>query len=96
MARAVLRPSLVQLLRLRIRLTRVLRPSDLRSTMLWAGIVGVLGALSSMVFRSATVWMRWLYTGRRSGLVETAISLPGWARVPLGPLVTKYFSVRAS
>jgi hypothetical protein len=52
-------------------------PSDLQVTLVWAGIVGFCGALSSIAFRFATSVVHKLLTGSSApGLVESFAYLP--------------------
>lgn len=60
----------------------VIHPSDLQVTLVWAGLIGGGGALTSIAFRSATSVLHKLLTGSRApGLVESFAALPWWARL---------------
>ena len=76
-------------------------PSDLQVTLVWAGIVGFCGALSSIAFRFATSVVHKLLTGSSApGLVETFTHLPPLLRfvIPgIGGLIAGailYFGMR--
>lgn len=71
----------VRLLKVRLRLAALLHPREMQTTLLWAGLVGLMGGLSSLAFRAAiTVIQEWL-TGHTEGLVATAAALPFWERL---------------
>lgn len=58
------------------------QPSDLQITIIWAGIIGFFGALSSIVFRGATTAVHRIFTGSAGpGLVESFQHLPPLARL---------------
>src|SRR5690349_5363132 len=57
-------------------------PTDLQITLVWAGIIGFCGGLSSIAFRAATAGVHKLLTGSSEpGLVETFSALPSWRRI---------------
>lgn len=64
------------LLRQRIRLQRVFRFSESHSMLLWAAMVGFLGALATILFRECIYGMQWLLTGHSGSFVAMAKSLP--------------------
>ena len=68
---------------LRLRLVEALRPSDLQLTLVWAGIVGLCGALVSVAFR----WLAQLVQERAFGvegdLVAGAQSVLPWERIAI-------------
>ena len=49
--------------------------------LVWAVIVGVAGALSTIAFREALAGAQWLLFGRSGSLVQLATELPWWLRV---------------
>jgi CIC family chloride channel protein len=70
------------LLKVRVWLGEVVRPTELQATLLWAGIVGVLGALASVGFRRTTSVVHWMFTAQtEAGLAESFAHLPLWQRV---------------
>lgn len=66
---------------LRLRLVEALRPSDLQLTLLWAGLVGLCGALLSVGFREATQGVQEFLWGVRGELAAIATGIPLWQRV---------------
>ncbi len=70
------------LLRVRLWLGEVIRPSELQATLFWAGVVGVLGALASVAFREMTSLVHWMLTAQKGvGFAESFAHLPPWQRV---------------
>jgi CIC family chloride channel protein len=49
--------------------------------LVWAAVIGALGALATVVFRESLSVVLWLFTQHDRGLVEAAMSLPAWQRV---------------
>jgi CIC family chloride channel protein len=49
--------------------------------LLWATVVGVMGALATIAFRDALTGLEWLLAGRSGSLVELSRSLPWQARL---------------
>jgi len=70
-----------RLLRLRIRLAERFRPSEVHTMLLWAALVGFVGALATIAFREAITGLEWLATRHRGGLVEIAEILPWYLRI---------------
>lgn len=70
------RSHLVPLLKLRVWLGERFRPTELQVTLLWAGLVGFLGALSSLLFREATRGVHFLLTHSDKNLVESFKAMP--------------------
>jgi CIC family chloride channel protein len=70
-------PPIRWITRLRLLL---LGQEELKGLMLWAALVGVLGALSSVVFREGIRLFQWMLTGEYGSLVQTAADLPWWHR----------------
>lgn len=75
------RREIVPLLRLRVFLTELFRLNELQVTLFWAGVIGFLGAVSSVAFRRLTDLVHWLLTHQHGGLVESFAHLPPWQRV---------------
>lgn len=63
------------LLELRIWASTISRHSELQLTLIWAGLVGFVGAMSSILFRELTDWVHWWITGQSGGQVESFIAL---------------------
>ncbi len=57
--------------------------SDTQATLLWAGLVGMLGALATVAFREGLAGLQWLLVGRSGSMVEMAKSLSWPMRVAL-------------
>lgn len=66
---------------LRLRLVEALRPSDLQLTLIWAGIVGLCGALVSVAFRWLSQRVQELAFGVEGDLVAGAASVAPWERI---------------
>jgi CIC family chloride channel protein len=65
---------------LRIWISERFRFTELQSTLLWAAVVGFLGAWSSILFKEATEWMHHLLTGHHGGYVEGFRQMALWQR----------------
>ena len=78
--------ALPRLRRLWIRLLDRLRPAETHSMLLWAVVVGFVGAVATIAFREAIAGLQWLVVGHRSSLVAMAQSLPWYARIGLPAL----------
>ncbi|HUB66613.1 MAG TPA: ClcB-like voltage-gated chloride channel protein [Candidatus Methylacidiphilales bacterium] len=79
--RRFLRQWVVLLLRVQVWLTET-GPSDLwESTYFWAAIVGVLGALSSVVFREALDHLQGMLLGYDASQIDQTANLPWWERL---------------
>jgi len=78
------------LLDIRLLALRRLRATEWEGTLLWAALIGMLGALATIGFREALIAVERLLYGHSDGLVQIARGLPEWLRllVPmLGGLV---------
>ncbi len=75
------RPHLVPLLKARVWLEEHFRPTELQVTLLWAGLVGFLGAVASLLFRAATGGIHHLLTQSDLGLVQSFMEMPRWQRL---------------
>lgn len=73
-------PRLLGLLRLRLWMAETIRPSELHETLFWAGVVGLLGAVASVLFRRLSYAVHLFLTGQSGGVVESFIHLPLWQR----------------
>jgi CIC family chloride channel protein len=59
-----------------------LRPTEWQRTLVWAGVVGLTGALATLAFRQSLAWLEHLLYGpTAAGLVQAAASLPWWQRM---------------
>jgi len=63
--------------------TELVALSELQITLIWAGLIGFLGALASVGFRDLTQWVQWLLTQHTGSLVESFTQLPVWQRLLL-------------
>ncbi|MSR65465.1 MAG: voltage-gated chloride channel ClcB [Verrucomicrobiae bacterium] len=77
----MVKPLVIRLLKLQVWLAEKLRPSELQSTLFWAGIVGFFGGLSSVLFREAISRLQLLLTHRHGDFVEIATDLEWWGRL---------------
>jgi CIC family chloride channel protein len=78
---AKVRPFLLPLLKVRVWLGERFRPTELQVTLMWAGLVGFLGAVSSLLFRAATDGIHLLLTHSDKGLVQSFYEMPPWQRL---------------
>jgi CIC family chloride channel protein len=76
-----LRPHVLSLLKLRLWLEERFRPTELQITLMWAGLVGFLGAMASLLFRAATDGIHVVLTHDNKGLVESFTHMPAWQRL---------------
>jgi chloride channel protein, CIC family len=76
-----LSPPLRRLLRLKFWLVEHLRPSERQVTLMWAALIGALGALASETFRKASEFLHYLATGSSSGIISSFSNLPWWQRL---------------
>ena len=76
-----LSPLFRRLLRLKFWLVEHFRPSERQATLIWAALIGILGALTSEFFRSATQLLVFLFTGSSSGIISSFGKLAWWQRV---------------
>ncbi|MEO8655734.1 MAG: chloride channel protein, partial [Ramlibacter sp.] len=58
-----------------------LRPSEWQKTLVFAGVIGVLGALATIGFREVLLGAEQLMFGHNEGLVRIAQSLEWWQRL---------------
>jgi len=66
---------------LRIRLASTYQALDRYQVLFWAGLIGVLGGLSSVLFRKLLDLMVFAFSGRHGGVVEIFTGLPPWQRL---------------
>jgi len=55
--------------------------NELRSTLLWAAVIGWVGAWVSIGFKEATEWLHALFTGSHSGYVVSFAAMSWWQRI---------------
>ena len=75
------RAHLFPLLKLRVWLGERFRPTELQVTLMWAGLVGFMGGMSSLLFRAATNGIHLLLTHSDKSLVESFYDMPAWQRL---------------
>ena len=76
-----LSPLLRLLLRLKFWVVEHLRLSERQLTLIWAALIGVLGALASESFRKASELLHYVATGSSSGIISSFAKLPWWQRL---------------
>jgi len=64
----------------RLRLA-LMRHEELTGIVFWAALIGVAGAIASVLFREGIRLFEFLLTGHYGSLVQVAASLPQWQRV---------------
>ena len=69
------------LVRLRIWLGGRIRINEIQTTILWAALVGLMGAWVAIGFREATDWLHALFTGSHEGFVASFAAMPPWRRL---------------
>ena len=72
---------LARLLALRVWLHEKLHPKEGRNLLFWAGVVGILGGLSSVGFRYMIDLVHFLLTNQTGGIVESFSNLSRWQRL---------------
>ena len=70
-----------QLLRLKLWLVEHFRIGERQFMLVWAALIGFLGALASELFRRATDILHYLTTGSDSEIISSFARLPFWQRV---------------
>jgi CIC family chloride channel protein len=75
------RPWALYALAFRAWLAERFQYNSARRTLLWAGLVGALGGLSAVAFRTGTNYLHLLLTNQTGGMVETFSKLPVWQRL---------------
>lgn len=76
-----LSPLLRGLLRLKFWLAEHLRLSERHVTLIWAALIGVLGALASEGFRKSSEVLQHFATGSNSGIISSFERLSWWQRL---------------
>jgi CIC family chloride channel protein len=76
-----LSPLLRRLLRLKFWLVEHLRLSERHVTLIWAALIGVLGALASEGFRKSSEVLQHFATGSNSGIISSFERLSWWQRL---------------
>ena len=76
-----LSPLFRRLLRLKVWSVERFRLSDRQVTLIWAALIGVLGALASEGFRKASELLHYLATGSELGIISSFARLPWWQRL---------------
>ena len=76
-----LSPLLRRLLKLKVWLVDHFRLSERQVTLIWAGLIGLLGALVSEAFRKASEIFHYLTTGSNLGIISSFTHLPWWQRL---------------
>src|ERR1700681_593739 len=80
-----LSPVLRRLLRLKFWLVEHLRLSERQLTLIWAALIGVLGALASESLRRATDALHYVATGSSASIISSFAKLPWWQRLAVPP-----------
>lgn len=80
---ATMKPRLPPLLAVRPALEKLFRIAEWQSTLLWAIVAGMLGALATELFRLALHFTDVKLLGQGRGMVALARSLPPWARITM-------------
>lgn len=74
-------PRIFRFLFLRLHLAGFYRAAERHSILFWAGMVGILGGLSSVLFREALDFLTYGLTGHSGGIVDIFSRLPPWQRL---------------
>lgn len=72
--------------KIRFRLAEHLRPRDVHVTLFWAGVVGLIAAIVSALFRGLSVAVSELLWGRPGSLVDAAREVADWRRLAVPAL----------
>ncbi len=75
-----LSPLLRRLLILKVWLVERFRFGERQVTLVWAAVIGILGALAAECFRRATDLLHWLFTGSEASIITSFERLPLWQR----------------
>jgi chloride channel protein, CIC family len=76
-----LSPLLRRLLRLKFWLVEHVRLSERQLTLIWAALIGVLGALASEGFRQTSEFLHYVATGSSSDIISSFVKLAWWQRL---------------
>jgi CIC family chloride channel protein len=74
-------PRILKFFLLRLRLAATYQAVDRYMVLFWAGLVGILGGLSSVLFRRLLDLMAFAIGGRHGNIVEIFAGLPPWQRL---------------
>jgi CIC family chloride channel protein len=74
-------PRILKIFFLRVRLAQIYQAADRYKVFFWAGLVGILGGLSSVLFRKVLDLAALALTGRPGQIVEIFAGLPPWQRL---------------
>src|SRR5580700_570841 len=74
-------PLFEHLLKLKVWLVERFRIGERQFMLVWAALIGLLGALASELFRRATDILHYLATGSDSEIISSFARLPFWQRV---------------
>jgi chloride channel protein, CIC family len=75
-----LSPLLRRLLILKVWLIEKFRFGERQVTLVWAAVIGILGALVTECFRRATDLLHFLFTGSEATIITSFERLPLWQR----------------
>ena len=78
-----LHPLIRRLLRLKLWLVERFRIGERQFMLVWAGVIGFLGALAAELFRRATDLLHFLATGNDSEIISSFAHLSLWQRVAI-------------
>jgi len=71
----------LRLLKVRVWLGEIIRPNEVQVTLFWAGIIGFIGAWSSILFRLASDFLNFLFTQKHGGYAAGFGALSWWQRL---------------
>src|SRR5260221_13741258 len=71
-----LSPLLRRLLILKVWIIERFRFGERQGTLVWAAVIGILGALAAEWFRRATDILHWLFTGSEASIITSFERLP--------------------
>jgi CIC family chloride channel protein len=76
-----LSPLFRRLLKIKVWLVDHFRLGGRQVTLIWAALIGLLGALASETFRKASELLHYVATGSDSGIISSFARLPWWQRI---------------
>jgi len=88
-----LSPHLRRLLILKLWLIEKFRFGERQVTLVWAAVIGILGALVTECFRRATDLLHFLFTGSEATIITSFERLPLWHRRERSPICSICFGV---
>lgn len=77
----MIHPALLRLLKVRVWIMEMIRPSEIQITLFWAGLIGFLGGVAAFGFRQATVLFQKVFTGQTGHIEQIAATLEWWQRL---------------